>query len=147
MKKIAKMVCILVVSLVPTLGHGAFQAIGIIKSVEGEVYLISSSTEIQAVSNMKLISGDNIITGNDGSVGLIFKDDTVVSLGPNSQIEVQDFVFNPAEEKLSFAARLVRGTFSFITGQIAKLAPKKVKLTTPDATLGVRGTKFVVEVK
>ena len=70
----------------------------------------------------------------------------MVSLGPASEINVANYLFNPADQELSFVTRLLRGTFSFITGQIAKLAPQNVKLETPNATLGVRGTKFVVKV-
>ena len=66
--------------------------------------------------------------------------------GPNSEMSIESFLFNPADKQLSFITRLIRGTFSFISGQIAKLAPKKVILQTPDATLGVRGTKFLVKV-
>jgi hypothetical protein len=77
---------------------------------------------------------------------MIFKDDTVVALGPDSELIIDNFLFNPGNKELSFITRLVHRTYSFITGQIAKLAPKKVILETPDATLGGRGTKFVVRV-
>jgi hypothetical protein len=95
---------------------------------------------------MKIQQGDTIKTGSSGSVGLIFDDDTAVSLGPNSELAVESFQFKPAEQKLSFFARLFKGTFCFVTGQIAKLAPDKVKFETPEATLGVRGTKFLVKI-
>lgn len=123
-----------------------FESVGFIKSVAGEVYIVSSNLSVRAVPNMKIIKGDSIITGADSSVGLIFEDDTVVSIGPKSEILIQDFMFDPVEKELSFVARMIKGTFSFITGQIAKLAPKNVKLETPDATLGVRGTKFLVKI-
>lgn len=124
----------------------AFETIGIIKSVSGDVYLSSTSSKIRAVPNMRLNQGDTINTGSKSSAGLIFEDDTVVSLGSNSEMAIEEFIFDPAKEKLSFITRLVKGTFSFISGQIAKLAPDQVKLETPDATLGVRGTKFLVKV-
>ncbi len=120
--------------------------VGIIKTVSGEVFITSARTTVRAVPNMKIVQGDGIRTGAESSVGMVFEDDTVVALGPNSEIAIESFLFNPVDQDLSFVARLVKGTFSFITGQIAKLAPKKVKLETPDATLGVRGTKFLVEI-
>lgn len=123
-----------------------FESVGFIKSVSGEVYIDSSTLSVRAVPNMKIVQGDSISTGAGSSVGLIFEDDTVVSIGPNSEIVIQDYSFNPVEKELSFVARMVKGTFSFITGQIAKLAPQNVKLETPDATLGVRGTKFLVKI-
>lgn len=122
------------------------ESVGIVKAVSGDVFIISSQTSIRAVPNMRIIEGDFIQTGAKSSVGLIFEDDTVVALGPDSEIAIEHFLFNPVEKELSFVAKLVQGTFSFITGQIAKLAPKKVILETPDATLGVRGTKFLVKI-
>lgn len=119
---------------------------GFIKAVSGDVFITSSQTVIKAVPNMRIMEGDSIRTGVKSSAGLIFEDDTVVALGPNSEISIEKFLFNPVNKELSFITRMLHGTFSFITGQIAKLAPEKVSLETPDATLGVRGTKFLVEI-
>ena len=130
----------------PTICAAEFETIAFVDSVKGDVMIVSSTMSVRAVQNMKVIPGDSIKTGSNSSVGLIFDDDTVVSLGPGSEMEIDEFLFNPAERQLSFVARMIKGTFSFITGQIAKLAPQKVILETPGATLGVRGTKFVVEV-
>ena len=122
--------------------------IGIIKTVSGQADVISSNKiTVQAIPNMKIYRGDTIRTGSAGTVGIIFDDDTSLALGPGSEIVVKEFLFEPAEHNLSFIARMVRGTFSFISGQITKLAPDKVQLETPEATLGVRGTTFAVEVK
>ena len=120
--------------------------IGIVKATSGEVFITRTHTVHPVAPLMKLSEGDLIVTGPTGSVGLIFNDDTVASLGPNSQFVVDAFHFNPAEQELSFVSRLIKGTFCFITGQIAKLAPDKVQFTTPEATLGVRGTKFLVKI-
>lgn len=132
------------------LGAGPVSAeqeyIGFIDNVEGEVTIVSGENTVKGEPNMKIVAGDVIQTGSKSSVGLIMLDDTVVSVGPGSKIAIEEFLFDPAERDLSFVARLVKGTFSFITGQIAKLAPQKVKLETPDATLAVRGTKFIVEI-
>lgn len=124
----------------------ASQSIGIVKSVSGNAYLQNGEKKVPAYMHMKISLGDQISTADKSSIGLILDDDTVVSLGPNSTILLKDFLFDPAASKLSFAAKMLKGTFSFITGQIAKLAPKKVNLETPDATLGVRGTKFLVKI-
>ncbi len=120
--------------------------IGIVKATSGEAFLTRAHTSHPVMPLMKLNEGDLITTGPGSSVGLIFNDDTVASLGPNSQFAVDAFRFNPAEQELSFVSRLIKGTFCFITGQITKLAPNKVQFTTPEATLGVRGTKFLVKI-
>ena len=133
-------------SILPNVCIAEFESIGFVDSVKGEVMIVSSKSSVKAVQNMKVITGDSIKTGSSSSVGLIFEDDTVVSLGPGSEMVIEAFLFNPADRELSFVARMFKGTFSFITGQIAKLAPQNVQLETPGATLGVRGTKFVVKV-
>lgn len=122
------------------------EIVGIIKSVSGEVFISGPQKTVQALPNMKIAQGERIRTGKESSVGIIFEDDTVIALGPNSDITIESFLFNPIDQEFSFVAKLIRGTFSFITGQIAKLAPEKVILATPDATLGVRGTKFLVQI-
>ena len=125
---------------------GTAESVGIIKTVSGEVFLVSTQNTLPAMPNMKIGLKDAIKTGAAGSVGLIFDDDTVVSLGPNSEMAIESFLFNPVDQELSFVTRLAKGTFCFVTGQIAKLAPKKVTFQTPEATLGVRGTKFLVKI-
>lgn len=126
--------------------YASTDSVGFIKSMSGEVLLSNAEGTQPAVTNMKIKQGDSIKTGETGSVGLIFEDDTVVSLGPNSEFDLESFQFNPAGQQLSFVSRLIKGTFCFISGQIVKLAPNKVKYTTPEATLGVRGTKFLVKI-
>lgn len=120
--------------------------IGVIKTVSGEVFIQQKDMRTKATINMKIFTGDFIITGEKSYAGLIFVDDTVVSLGPNSEISIKDFLFKPAEKQLSFWAKILKGTFSFLSGQISKLAPENVRIETPDATLAVRGTKFIIKV-
>jgi len=140
------LLCISLLLSCSLFAHAQFDSAGIIKTVSGEAFITNSKSTIKAVANMKFMVGDSIRTGANSSTGLIFEDDTVVALGPNSEMTIDSFLFSPATKELSFLTRLIHGTFSFITGQIAKLAPDKVSLETPDATLGVRGTKFLVKV-
>ena len=121
--------------------------VGFVKNVSGDVFLQNDSSKVKAVKNMTISEGDTIITGSNSRVGILFKDDTALSMGPSSQIDISQFNFQPHEKKLSFITKLFKGTFTFISGQIAKLAPDQVEIQTPNATLGVRGTKFIVHVQ
>ncbi len=123
------------------------QTAGFIQSVIGDVKVVSAGSMQKAVDNMTVKVGDSIITKAESSIGIVFKDDSVVSLGPDSEMIVRDFRFDPATDNLSFIAKVLKGTFSYLSGKITKLAPQKVKIETPDATLGIRGTKLLVEVK
>lgn len=123
------------------------ESIGIIKSVSGEASLIVEGTARAVTANMKIPGGARLTTGSSCDLGVIFKDDTLLSLGANSDIVIDELLFEPAENKMSFIARMFKGTFAFVSGQIAKLAPEKVRLNTPEATLGVRGTTFLVAIE
>jgi len=147
-----KKMTIIAVSLLITLANAIWSQaspttfVGIVRSVCNEAYIHRDDTPIPAEMNMKIMIRDVIKTGPDGSLGLIFEDDTIVSVGPASEFIVEEFLFNPADKKLSFVVRIFQGTFSFLSGQINKLAPDSVRLETPDATIGMRGTHVLVQV-
>ena len=131
-----------------TLGsQAALASVGIVRSVSTDAHILRNGTSIAAKTNMKIMNGDVVKTGPNGSIGLIFDDDTIVSMGPNSEFAVEDFLFNPSEKKLSFVVRMFQGTFSYLSGQISKLVPGAVRLETPDATIGIRGTHILVKVE
>jgi len=121
--------------------------IGIVKNVEPEAFIIRNDVSEDAVIGKEIAMGDVLKTGTNGSIGVIFNDDTVMAMGPKTEIVVQKFFFIPAEGNLSFIARMVKGTLSFISGQIAKLSPDSVLLETPVATIGPRGTHFLVKIE
>ena len=122
-------------------------SVGIVRSVSTDAYILRDKTPVAAKINMKVMVGDVVKTGPTGSIGLIFDDDTLVSMGPNSEFVVEDFHFNPSEKQLSFVLRLIQGTFSYLSGQISRLVPGAVRLETPDATIGMRGTHVLVKVE
>lgn len=146
MRLFSSLLLMIVLCVLSTTAVAETPTAGMVKTTSGEVAISNELGNVKAVPNMRFAAGDSIKTGSGSSVGLIFEDDTVVSLGANTEITIEQFLFNPLEKQLSLVARLVRGTFSLISGQIAKLAPEKVKLKTPNATLGVRGTKLLVKV-
>jgi len=120
--------------------------IGIIKLSTGDVTIERNGSPIKATVNMKILQGDQVRTGTDGKAGMIFEDDTLISMGPNSRISIDNFLFKPSEKSFSFITRILRGTASYISGQIAKLAPGSVRIETPQATVGLRGTHVLVKV-
>lgn len=120
--------------------------VGIVKLFAGDVFIERGNSPIRAEVNMKLMNGDQVRTGANGKVGMIFEDDTLISLGSNSKMSIDDFLFQPSEKSFSFVVRIVQGTVSYISGQIAKLAPNFVRIETPHATVGLRGTHVFVKV-
>lgn len=125
----------------------AAEYVGIVKSVDGEAFILRQAQTLKAEVNIQIDNGDVVKTGPTGSIGLIFEDDTVVSVGPSGEIVIADFKFDPAAEDLSFVIKMLHGTVSYLSGQIAKLAPENVRVETPDATIGMRGTRILVKVE
>jgi hypothetical protein len=80
-------------------------------------------------------------------MGVTMKDDTRVSLGPSSEIRVEQFVYAPANGSLGLVLKIVRGAVAYVSGQIAKLSPDSVRLETPAAIVGVRGTSLAISVE
>jgi hypothetical protein len=80
-------------------------------------------------------------------MGVTFKDETVMSFGPNTELVVDQYLFNPAQGKLKLNAKLAKGSLNYVSGMIAKIQPEVVSVNTPVGTIGVRGTQFVVAVE
>lgn len=127
---------------------GAAEALpaGAIKTTQGEVSIERDGARLTAVPGSPVLSGDRVRTARDAYVGITLRDDTVVSAGPDSVLDIAAFDYRPQAGIGSMLVGLVQGTFRVITGLIAKLSPQTVEFRTPTTTLGIRGTDFIVEV-
>jgi len=123
------------------------QPIGLVKVAVGNATIIHEGRRVAAQPGKQIFQGDVLSTGANGRLGVILRDDTVLSLGPSSETRLEQFAFKPAEQKLGMVVRFVQGTIGYLSGKIAKLAPGSVRLETPVATLGVRGTYLAVRVE
>jgi hypothetical protein len=85
-----------------------------------------------------------VTTGADGSVGITFLDNSLLSAGPNSVLAIDRFAFDPTTHQGSFESSLQKGTLAVVSGKLAKASPDAMKVKTPAAVLGVRGTEFLV---
>jgi hypothetical protein len=129
--------------LVPTI---AFADIGQIKTVTGEVRIERAGAMLDASAGDRLEKSDILVTGADGQVGVTFVDNTRLSLGPGSRMELSQFRFDEATHEGEFFGKMHKGTLSIISGQIAKSGPDAMKVQTPTSVLSVRGTRFLVKV-
>lgn len=121
--------------------------VAIIKHVEGLVNINRSGEILIARPRDGLRSGDILITEESGLVGVIFHDGSVLSLEENSLLRITEFTFKPIEDIFHFELELEKGTTLFESGKIGTLAPEKFIFRVPEGTIGIRGTKFLVEVK
>jgi len=118
--------------------------IGVVRVSAGSATVTRGGNVLPATTGTKLQAGDTLGTGPDGSLGVILRDDSSLSLGPESSLVLREFLFSPSEGKLGLLVRLTRGTMAYLSGLIGKLAPEKARFETPVATIGIRGTHFAV---
>ena len=90
---------------------------------------------------------DVVETGKDSSVGITFVDNSVFSTGPESRLALDQFHFDSSNFHGDMLAKLQKGTLSVVSGDIARSSPGAMKIQTPTAILGVRGTTFAVQVQ
>jgi hypothetical protein len=135
---------VLVLGAVPAFAQDPAAAAGRIKIASGAVFVVRASGTVPAQAGQPVFEADTLRTGPDGRLGVTLKDDTRISLGPNSEVRLDRFAYAPAEGRLGFVLKVVKGMAAYVSGQIAKIAPDAVRLETPSAIVGVRGTTVVI---
>ena len=124
----------------------AEETIGAVRNTEGVVTVTRGEQLLPVTPGTKLLAGDILGTGPDGTLGIIFRDNSTLSLGPESRLVIEEFLFSPAEGKLGLLVHISRGTMAYLSGLIGKLAPESARFETPTASIGIRGTHFAVRV-
>jgi hypothetical protein len=135
---------VLALALLVPIGVCAADDVGRVKVVKGMVTIQRSGGNLPATVGMNLLEGDVIATGRDGSAGVTFNDDSLLSVGPDSVLAIDRFAFDSTTHAGRFDTSLRQGTLSAVSGKIAKQSPDAMKVRTPSTILGVRGTEFVV---
>jgi hypothetical protein len=126
---------------------GASSPIGLVKVTEGMATVQRGDETLPVHVGLALQEGDLLRTGADGRMGVVLRDETRLSLGPESEIQIDHFVFAPAKGRLGLVVKMARGVMAFVSGNIAKLSHDAVRVETPVAVVGVRGTHFLVKVE
>jgi len=137
---------LLLAFLTPVYGFAAETEIGMVKAVKGHAYIVTAGKPVSAKIGMLVHQNDTLETDSGGALGVTFVDNTTLSLGPKSQLILTAYQFQPRARKFAFVATLAKGSMMFASGLITKLAPDAVALYTPFGTIGVHGTRFLVDV-
>lgn len=137
--------CLLSVGFCSSLAFAQTDA-GRIHSMKGFVTIERGGNAIKAAANSKIFPNDIIKTGTASMAELVMKDGSSLTMGPDSILNINQFLFSHGKEKPSFIVRMAKGIFIYISGAISKVHPGSVKLKTSGATIGIRGTKIVIKV-
>ena len=124
----------------------AMAEIARIKQSSGAASVQRGAQQLKASPGLQLLAGDKLVTGKDGRMSLTFVDNTRFAVGPNSQVSVSDFQYDRTRQTGSFVTQVDRGSLAVVSGKVAKSNRDAMKVRTPNTLLGVRGTKFIVEV-
>ena len=131
---------------VPSLAQDATQA-GVSAAVRGEVALArANAVGRQVVSAEPIFLRDQITSGADSGMQILLLDETVFTIGPESEMTIDEFVYDPATRQGSLAASMGKGVMRFVTGNISAGTPENMTIKLPVGTIGIRGTIGVVSV-
>lgn len=137
------------VALVAWTGMAAAQdmaPVGYVKNVKGTATVTTDGKVVEAQPGTPLHQGSALKTAASSSMGVMFKDNTMMSFGPGTELTVEEYLYEPSEGKLKLGARMGKGTLDYVSGVIAKLQPDAVTVKTPTGMIGVRGTQFLLKV-
>jgi hypothetical protein len=123
------------------------ETIGFVKTVAGDATVTDGGKVVKAVAGTPIKVNSILKTGAKGTMGVTFKDNSVMSFGPDTEVTVDEYLYSPAKGDLKFGASMSKGALNVVSGAIAKLKPDAVSLKTPTGTIGVRGTNFAVKIE
>ncbi len=138
-------VILLLITLSTTI-HANSLYIAHLKTVEGKVSIVRGDNVLTAKAGARLYEGDILKTDIEAEAAIIFVDGTLLSCGSESDLVMTKYLYQPRVNKYAFNIRMKKGSAIYTSGTIAKRAPESVKILTPEATIGVRGTKILVKV-
>jgi len=124
----------------------ASNEIGRVKLASGTASVLRAGKPQLIKPGFVLLKGDTLVTGANGRIGITFSDNSRFAAGPNSRIALNEYSFNPTTHDGQFMVDVDRGSLAIISGQIAKKNKNAMRVRTPTSLLGVRGTRFVVDV-
>jgi hypothetical protein len=128
-----------------TLPSGALASAGAIGELKGSGVLERNNEVIEGDKGVSVQSMDTAVTAN-GRMRIDFVDETRVDLTEHSRLLIDEFVYDPANDVGSLSIKASLGGVRYASGQIAKRYRQNVKIKTPSATIGVRGTDFIMVV-
>lgn len=126
---------------------GAESIVGSVKTAQGGVVVRRGTETIPASQGMHLLLNDILLTSGDGRVGAILQDGTRIGLGPNTELKIDRFVYEPVDGKFGLLLRLAKGVLVYFSGRIARFAPEAVTVETPVGVVGLRGTHFAISIE
>ena len=119
--------------------------IGTFKQVQGETWIGADTARRAAQPGAGVALTERLSTGPKAAATLTLKDGTVLTMGPDTVMDLHQFQFDTTTQQGNFLLDLLRGSVRVVTGLLAKVNPERFQVQTPTSVVGVRGTDFIVE--
>jgi len=143
---VALLLCRLVLGLLmlglAIIPAGAADPAGHVTRIKGEASVASGGDRRALAQGAAVFASDTVATGKDARLELSMIDGTKVTLGDDSELLIDDYVYSPRGKTGRGALTLTHGVFRAVTGALAKLAGEPFRVATPVASIGIRGTDF-----
>ncbi|MDP3537525.1 MAG: FecR domain-containing protein [Azonexus sp.] len=137
----------LFLAVVPEANAQAVGWVGQVKVSRGIVLLERSGQRFPAPVGVRLRENDVVLTEANGSVGLMFNDNSVLSMGPNGEVLLERYAYDSTTYLGAFDAFVKRGAVSIEAGNLANAAPESVRVKTPQAEIRGQARSFAVNVE
>lgn len=118
-----------------------------VKVSRGVVKIQRSGQAFPAPVGTRLKVDDVIATGGNGSVGMMFADNSTLSIGPEGEVSLQGFTYDPTTYMGAFDAYVKQGTVSLQAGNLAQSGPDKVRISTPQTQLTGNAKQLMINVE
>ena len=115
--------------------------IGVIGAAIGN---IDNQKNEKLINGSKIFYGDTIIVSSKSNAQILFLDETVMTLGENTELTIDDFIYDPKSNDGNFVTNIKSGIVKTISGKISEKNPDNLEIKIPNGSLGVRGTEFLV---
>ena len=120
--------------------------VGTAESLQGAVTADRAGTKLGLKSGDAIHTDDELTTGANAKIVVGFPDGTKLTLGPNANVLVDEYVFNPNGGGNSAVLKVAAGAVRVVSGAMERIGgPQSIKVNTPVATIGIRGTDFFIE--
>lgn len=137
-------IAVLLFVFLPTAARAQARAAGFVKVLTGAATIVRAGQALPVKLGDAIHQADTLRTGPDGQLGVTLRDETRVSLGPNTEVTLATFAFSPGERQLGLVLRVLTGIVGYISGRLAALAPEAIRIETPSSIIGVRGTHLLI---
>ncbi|RLA79164.1 MAG: hypothetical protein DRG78_13500 [Epsilonproteobacteria bacterium] len=114
-----------------------------VTGLNGKAYIDRDGVKIELTLGASLQEKDTIVTKDKAKVQIIFEDETIVTVGKNSNFSIDEYLYEAKEEPVAKFG-ILRGAMRTITGKIGEIAPDKFSVKTKTSTIGIRGTNFAI---